>query len=84
MNLKLNEWNNINEYANEICNSLKSKGYNIKPKSYSMHDGRKGLYLQVFDNENNFFTQYATGIHTNLSDMKNAIDSMVKRIVTEC
>ena len=84
MKLKLNEWNIACEYANVICENLKDKGYSVKAKPYSLYDGRKGIYLQVFDNYGHFFTQYATGIHNNLEDMKKAIDIMATRIITEC
>lgn len=83
MNLKLDEWNKSNEYADTICKDLNSKGYNTKPKQYTMYDGRKGLYLQVFDAKGKFFKEYATGIQNSLSAMKKAINEMAKRITTE-
>ena len=84
MNLKLNEWNIACEYATEICRKLEKKEYNVKVEPYSVCDNKKGIYLQVFDNLGYFFTQYATGIHNNLEDMKKAIDIMATRIITEC
>ena len=80
MNLKLNEWNIACEYASLVCESLKDNGHNVKAKPYSLYDGRKGIDLQVFDNYGHFFTQYATGVHEDLTDMKNAIDTMARKI----
>lgn len=83
MNLKISEWDNINKYADKVCVDLKNKGFNVKPKQYDMYDGRKGLYLQVFDNNDRFYTQYATGTWNNETEMKKAIDEMVKMIIAE-
>ena len=83
MNLKVNEWNNINKYADDVCKELKVKGFNVKQKQYDMYDGRKGLYLQVFDNNDKFYTQYATGTWNNETEMKKALDKMAKMIITE-
>jgi hypothetical protein len=83
MNLKLNEWNEACKYAETVCCDLTNRGYNTKPKEYTMYDGRKGLYLQVFDANRKFYKEYATGIQTSLSGMKKAINEMVNRIINE-
>lgn len=83
-NLKLNEWNASCEYAKETCKKLKDKGYDVRVKPYSVYDGRMGIYLQVFDNMNNFFAEFATGIHTSLNEMKKSIDIMALKIIKEC
>ena len=41
--MKLKDWNESISYGNGICNELKDEGYNVKLKSYTMYDGRKGL-----------------------------------------
>lgn len=83
MNLKLKEWNEACDYAKVVCEDLRLK-YNVRLKPYSMYDGRKGIKLQVFDNMDNFFIEYMTGIHTNINDMKKAIDKAALRIIEEC
>lgn len=81
--MKLREWNASVEYAVMTCDNLKKKGYNVKPASYTMHDGRKGIYLQLFDNQSILFEQYSSGIHDNLEDMKKSIEYLAKRIVND-
>jgi hypothetical protein len=83
MNLKLKEWNEACDYAKETCKKLKAEGYEVRFRPYSMHDGRRGAKLQVFDNMDNFFTEYMTGIHTNLDDIKKSIDKLESRIIKE-
>jgi len=83
MNLKLDEWNKSVEYATIICSSLTDRGYNTKPKEYTMYDGRKWLHMQVFDSNGKFYKEYATGIQNNLYDMKKAINIIANRIVDE-
>lgn len=83
MNLKLNEWNEACKHSEIVCNDLNSKGYNVKSKPYAMYDGRKGLNLQVFDNNGKFFTEYSSGIYSNLCDIKRSINNIAKRIVAE-
>lgn len=80
MNLKLSDWNESCRYAKEVCDKLNSKGCNVKIKPYTMYDGRKGIYFITLDNMNEPFNLYATGIHTNINDMKKAIDDMALRI----
>lgn len=83
MNLKLNDWNEACQYADTLCEELNKKGYNTKATPYTMYDRRKGLHLQVFDNNGDLCTQYATGIHSDLSSMKRSIAQMAKRIEME-
>jgi len=82
--MKLNEWNNAIEYANTVCETLKTKGYNVKPSAYTMYDGRKGINLSMLDNQLTVFEQYSSGIHSNILDFKNSIDRLATRIVNEC
>lgn len=83
MNIKLNEWNKLIEYGNELCNSLKEKGYDVRLKPYTMYDGRKGLTMQVFDAFGKFFKEYYSGVDT-YSMMKNVMYMNARRIATEC
>lgn len=83
MNVKLNEWNKLIEYGNELCNSLKEKGYDVRLRPYTMYDGRKGLTMQVFDAFGKFFKEYYSGVDT-YSMMKNVMCMNARRIATEC
>lgn len=82
--LKLNEWNKSLQYGKELCEQLKNEGYNVKLKSYSTYDYRKGLYIQVFDSDGNFLKEYASGIYKTLEQMKAALIINANRIKKEC
>lgn len=83
MNIKLNEWNKLIKYGNELCDSLKKNGYDVKLKSYTTYDGTKGLTIQVFDDFGKFFKEYYSGINT-YEKMKNAMYMNARRIMAEC
>lgn len=83
LNYKLKEWNEICDYADNTCNILKEKGFDVRIKSYTLVSGEKGLYFQIFDNRGCYFAEYATGIHKYVFIMKDAIDKIEKRIVNE-
>ncbi len=81
--MKLKDWNESISYGNGICNELKDEGYNVKLKSYTMYDGRKGLYIQVFDQYGNLFKEYASGIVDNIDEMKKNLRINANRIRKE-
>ena len=64
--LKLGEWNEVLDYADQIEKELTSKGYNVRLHEYSMYDGRKGIYLTLYDNHNKVHQQYASGVHNSI------------------
>lgn len=82
--LKLKEWNESLRYGKELCEQLKDEGYNAGLKPYSMYDGRKGIYMQVFDSDGNLFKEYASGINETLEQMKAALRVNANRIRKEC
>ena len=65
--LKLREWNEVLDYADQIEEELISNGYNVKLHEYSMYDGRKGIYLTLYDNHNKVHQQYASGVHDSVN-----------------
>lgn len=81
--LNLKEWNESFEYARETCKILKDEGYNVIPEPYTLYDGEKGIYLQVFDNDGYLFAKYATGVQKDLPNMKYAIEQVAVRIKRE-
>ena len=83
MNVTLNEWNDLIEYGNEICDTLNKKGYNVKLNIYKMYDGRKGLSLDVFDKSGKFYRDYCTGIYS-YNIMKENLYISMKKIIEEC
>lgn len=83
MNFKIEEWEEINEYAIITCKHLRNKGYITYPKPYTMYNGSKGLYLEVYDTRGAFYRQYATGIQTDINKMKKIIDSYALKITLE-
>ena len=83
MNIKLNEWNELVRYGNELCDTLAEKGYDVRLKPYTMYDGRKGLAMQVFDAFGKFFKEYYSGVDT-YQTMKNVMYMNMRKIVAEC
>ena len=71
--MKLSEWNEIISYAKELCQKRAS---NIKPITYSMYDGRKGIYLALYDCEGKVYDRVASGVHDTVDEYKKALDSI--------
>lgn len=82
--LKLREWNEVLDYADDVCRELLANGYNVKVKQYSMYDGRKGIFLIVLDRDGKEFQRYASGIHDTAEMFKRYIDMNKRRIIKEC
>lgn len=82
--LKLREWNEVLDYADQIEKELTSKGYNIRLHEYSMYDGRKGIYLTLYDNHNKVHQQYASGVHNSVKEYKRYIDYYKRKFIEEC
>lgn len=68
--MRLTEWNEVLKYAEELC-----KGYKdfLRPVTYTMYDGRKGIYLNLYDNEGKIFKQFASGIWDTTEQYKVAL-----------
>lgn len=71
--MKLSEWNEIISYAKELCQKRTS---NIRPITYSMYDGRKGIYLALYDSEGKLYDRIARGAHDTVDEYKKALDSI--------
>ena len=48
--LKLREWNEVLDYADQIEEDLTSEGYNVKLHEYSIYNGERGIYLIKYIN----------------------------------
>ena len=81
--MKLSEWNKVLEHADNCANILNVNGYSVRATTYTMYDGRKGVYLQLFDDSGKFFKEYASGIRDTAYEYMLAIDNIVKRIQQE-
>ena len=81
--MKITEWTNLVDYGNALCTTLKDKGYDVRLKSYTMYDGRKGLAMQVFDVNGELFKEYRSGIDAP-ETMKRIMDRNMRRIMVEC
>ena len=75
MNLSIYEWEQIQDYAHVCADELKHK-YNldVRVKPYTMYDGRRGVYLQLFDKYGVYFTEYASGIYKTVNEYIKAIE----------
>lgn len=83
MYIRLNEWNELINYGNELCYQLKDNGYDVRLRSYTLYDGRQGLIMQMFDAFGHVFKEYYSGVDT-FATMKNNMSMNVRRIMTEC
>lgn len=81
--MKLNEWNKLIEYGNELCNDLKEKGYDVRLMPYTLYDGRKGLVMQVLDSVGNVFKEYYSGVGE-FEMIKASISMNARRVFAEC
>lgn len=82
--MKLKEWNEVLDYAVDVCRELEENGYNIKAEQYYMYDGRKGVFLIVLDRDGEEFRRYASGTHDTVETYKQYIDMNKRRIIAEC
>ena len=81
--LKLREWNEILDYADQIEKELVSNGYNIKLDEYTMYDGKRGIDFILYDNHNEAYKQYSTGVHDSVEEYKKYIDYCKTRLIYE-
>lgn len=42
----------------------------IRPITYSMYDGRKGIYLALYDSEGKLYDRIASGVHDTVDEYK--------------
>jgi hypothetical protein len=82
--MKLSEWDKSVQYGNKICTELKEKGYNVSLSPYTMYDGKKGLYIYVYDVLGEVYKFYATGICETFEKMQIALQTQRNRIIQEC
>ena len=71
--MRVSEWNEIISYAKELCQKRAS---NIRPIPYSVYDGRKGIYLALYDCEGKVYDRVASGVHDTVDEYKKALDSI--------
>lgn len=81
--MKLNEWNELIEYGNELCNDLKEKGYDVRLTPYTLYDGRRGFIMQVLDSVGGVFKEYYSGFGE-FEMVKASISVNARKIFTEC
>lgn len=79
--LKLREWNEVLDYADQIEEELTSDGYNVKLREYTVYDGNKGIFLILYDNHNQIFEQYSSGVHDTVNGYKKYIDYYKKKLM---
>ena len=81
--MKLNEWNDLIEYGNMLCNTLKQDGYDVRLSPYTVCNGRKGLVMSVLDSFGDVFKEFYSGIDE-IEIMKTTMYRNMERIKTEC
>ena len=71
------DWELSLEYINFACSEFP----NVTWEAYSMYDGRRGFYLMILDSNGNEYDRVATGVRDNFSEMKLAINAMIRRLL---
>jgi hypothetical protein len=84
MNLMSSEWEYSLKYADQICAELKKIGFNVMAETYTGHNRSKGIYLHVLNHNNMIYKSYATGIYSNVPELKATIEVLSRRIMREC
>lgn len=71
--MKVSEWNEVMRYAKELC---ENHAGDIRAISYSVYDGRKGVYFALYDCEGKLYDRVASGTHDTVDEYKKALDSI--------
>ena len=77
--LKLTEWNSVMHYAQKKCSEITDCDMRIRP--YTMYDGRKGIYVQIFDDFGKFYRQFPSGIWDSAEEYMKAIDHAIEYLL---
>ena len=80
------EWNDLLDYAQNVCSKLAEHGYTVTAHPYYMHDLGRGVELRVHDRLGGVLTTYASGSSTyyGVDSLKKALDKCAERILREC
>jgi hypothetical protein len=70
--MKVSEWNEVVDYAKELCQKCVG---DLRPITYLMYDGRKGIYLALYDSEGKLYNQAASGVHDTVDEYKKSLDA---------
>lgn len=70
--MRVSEWNEVINYAKELCKKCTG---DLRPTTYSVYDGRKGIYLALYDSEGKLYNQAASGIYDTVDEYKKALDA---------
>lgn len=85
MGLSLAEYNSLLDFATKQSNKLsETLGAKVLSKPYSMYDGTKGIYLNVYSKDGSLYKQYASGVWDNLEQYKHSIQVQGACILREC
>lgn len=68
--MRLTEWNEVLKYAEELCEEYKEF---LRPEVYTICDGRRGIWLNLYDNKCNIFKQFARGTFDTVEQYKIAL-----------
>lgn len=82
--MTLGQWNSCLAYAQDVCKCLSINGIAVRASGYQLFNGRRGICLQVVDNNATVFAEYYTGTYDTVNEMQSALDVLEKRIIKEC
>lgn len=72
--LKLKEWEQVQTLAHVYAEELKvTYNIDVRVRPYTIYNGEKGIYLQLFDKYGCFYKQFATGTHNDINKYKTAL-----------
>lgn len=81
--MKLRDWNLSLSFARQVAEGLTEMGIPCKSADYAMYDGKKGIYLNVLDDNGNIYRQFASGIQECFDYMKESLLVQRQRIIKE-
>jgi len=78
--LKLVEWNQILDYAEESKAKMETIGMPVRLDEYSSYDSRRGVAFSLLDRSGKRYTTQYSGVYDNVPDYFGAIDRAVIRL----
>ena len=80
MNISFSDWKKAKEYADLACKKAsKESNRIIRWGTYEVYDGRKGIEIYLFDDEEKLFKSWYSGICDCYQDLVNKIDKFINK-----
>lgn len=78
--MTVNDWNKCLTIAQDIIDDLESKNIPCTKSTYSIYNGKKGIYLNILDENGDVYQTFASGTHETFIEMQCALIQQKHRI----